>query len=199
LRFFKYITFITLILGSFVLNAQINISDSSKLTILGDTKIVGLESSEIAKESLSYVSENKPSIIVVGDVVIVGEFVNAEIVKLDETESFPTDKIDEHLVKNVKNSDNQFNNHSQNIVRDTDKKLLLSKVPLPKIFYSNYLNNNNAISFVKNSFHLNFDLSVDSRVNSILSINESIPYIDAFYYDYIKFHYPIRSPPVQYT
>lgn len=191
----KYIKALLLILSATILNAQISISDSSKFKVLGAAKVVGLEKHKKLNASVSSDSENDFFVTAVGDVKIVGEFSNTEIVYLDKTESVFTAIENDNFIAIDKTSNKKPNNHPHHKLDNSAKNILLSKVPSPNIFFRNYLKNSFAISYHKKNYDSIESLPLIYEIYNHLPLKENQSHIIVFYDEYVKFHYPIRSPP----
>lgn len=195
MRIYKYIRLIILIFSVVFLHAQESISDSSKFKILGAAKVVGLENHKRLNASVSSDSENDFFVTAVGDVKIVGELPNTEIVYLDKTESVFTAIENENFIAIDKTSNKKLNNHSHHKLDNSAKNILLSKVPSPEIFFRNYLKKSFAISYHKKNFDSIESLPLIYEIYNHLPLKENQSHIIVFYDEYVKFHYPIRSPP----
>lgn len=199
MKLVKYIKALLLILSATILNAQISISDSSKFKIIGAAKVVGLENHKRLNASVSSDSENDFFVTAVGDVKIVGELPNTEIVYLDKTESVFTAIENDNFIAIDKTSNKKPNNHPHHKLDNSAKNILLSKVPSPEIFFRNYLKKSFAISYHKKNFDSIESLPLIYEIYNHLPLKENQSHIIVFYDEYVKFHHPIRSPPVQYT
>lgn len=195
MKLVKYIKALLLILSATILNAQISISDSSKFKILGATKVVGLEKHKRLNASVSSDSENDFFVTAVGDVKIVGELPNTEIVYLDKTERVFKAIENENFIAIDKTSNKKPNNHSHHKLDNSAKNILLSKVPSPEIFFRNYLKKSFAISYHKKNFDSIESLPLIYEIYNHLPLKENQSHIIVFYDEYVKFHHPIRSPP----
>lgn len=198
----KYIKALLLILSATFLNAQISISDSSKFKILDGTIVLGFDVEEISNDTLKHTSESKLTITVIGNVKLVGELLNIEIVQAKFSESFIkdlTNEVSEENEKISKNSSVYTTIHPTDYKKEPSKKILLSKSPSSNVYFSDYLKNNLAISFFKKIFDLDANLTFIAKNYYHLTLKEYQTFPEIFFDEYIKFHYPIRSPPVQYT
>lgn len=190
----KYIKALLLILSATILNAQISISDSSKFKVLDGTKVLGFDVEEISNDTLKHASESKLTITVIGNVKLVGELLNTEIVQAKFSESSINDLTNEILEENEEVSDKSSVNQSDH-KKEPSKKILLTKSPSSNVYFSDYLKNNLAISFFKKSFDLDANLTFIAKNYYHLTLKEYQTFPEIFFDDYIKFHYPIRSPP----
>lgn len=195
MRTYKYIRLIILIFSVVLLHAQESISDSSKFKVLGAAKVVGLENHKRLNASVSSDSENDFFVTAVGDVKIVGELPNTEIVYLDKTESVFTAIENENFIAIDKTSNKKLNNYSHHKLDNSAKNILLSKVPSPEIFFRNYLKKSFAISYHKKNFDSIESLPLIYEIYNHLPLKENQSHIIVFYDEYVKFHHPIRSPP----